>query len=234
MPAARSRTPCPVFVAPWSSRRRTASCAQTWRIALNYAPGIEAQSIFEAHRFWGQHHADPLPAVARAAADRSPARRLRVGYVSAYFREHAISVFTEPMRSGPRSWGIRSLLVQRRHAARHGDPALSSGRRSLDRYCRDDRSGPGQTHRRRSCRHPGRSHRALGRQSAAGIRPPARADSSHVHRLSEHDRHASHGLSVNRCVVGSAGHDRSILHRKAGAAAAGIFLLSTGRTTRRP
>src|SRR6185369_11710252 len=28
---------------------------------------------------------------------RTPSRRLRIGYVSAYFREHAISVFTEPL-----------------------------------------------------------------------------------------------------------------------------------------
>src|SRR4029079_17808174 len=65
--------------------------------ALNYAPGVDPQTIFEAHTRWGRGHADPLPPVARAAIDRTPSRRLRIGYVSAYFREHAISVFTKPL-----------------------------------------------------------------------------------------------------------------------------------------
>ncbi len=59
--------------------------------------GLDAQTIFEAHRYWGEHFADTLPPVALLPVDRSPTRRLRVGYVSAYFREHAISVFTEPL-----------------------------------------------------------------------------------------------------------------------------------------
>ena len=65
--------------------------------ALNYAPGIDAQTIFEEHVRWGQRHADTLAPVARPPIDRSSSRRVRIGYVSACFREHAISVFTEPL-----------------------------------------------------------------------------------------------------------------------------------------
>jgi protein O-GlcNAc transferase len=65
--------------------------------ALNYAPSIGSLTIFGEHVRWGQRHADTLPPVTRPVVDRSPARRLRIGYVSAYFREHAISVFTEPI-----------------------------------------------------------------------------------------------------------------------------------------
>lgn len=66
--------------------------------ALLYAPGVDAQVIFAEHRRWGLRHADPLPRIIRRKPpDRAPGRRLRVGYVSAHFREHAIGVFTEPM-----------------------------------------------------------------------------------------------------------------------------------------
>jgi len=65
--------------------------------ALNYGPGVDARTIFEEHLRWGQRHADTLPPVARGVIDRSATKRLRIGYVSAYFREHAISVFSEPL-----------------------------------------------------------------------------------------------------------------------------------------
>ncbi len=65
---------------------------------LNYLPGVEPAAIFAEHRAWGQRHADPLT---RAAAphpnERSPRRRLKVGYVSPHFREHAVNFFVEPI-----------------------------------------------------------------------------------------------------------------------------------------
>ena len=66
--------------------------------ALNYAPGVDPREIFDEHVRWGRRHADVLsPVTARRATDRARERRLRIGYVSPYFREHAISVFTEPI-----------------------------------------------------------------------------------------------------------------------------------------
>ena len=47
------------------------------------------------HRLWGQRHADGLPRHAHAPAD--PARRLRIGYVSADLREHATASFVHPI-----------------------------------------------------------------------------------------------------------------------------------------
>lgn len=66
--------------------------------SLNYHPGYEPQAVFEEHRRFGQRHADPLmPGDRRYANDRTPGRRLRIGYVSGHFRAHAVAVFTEPM-----------------------------------------------------------------------------------------------------------------------------------------
>lgn len=65
---------------------------------LNYHPGYEPRVVFEEHREWGRRHADPLlPANPRHAHDRTPDRRLRIGYVSAHFRAHAVAAFTESM-----------------------------------------------------------------------------------------------------------------------------------------
>jgi protein O-GlcNAc transferase len=63
---------------------------------LNYHPDYDAPSIFGEHLAWARRHADPhsdrcLP----HTNDRSPARRLRVGYVSSHFRVHAVNSFSE-------------------------------------------------------------------------------------------------------------------------------------------
>jgi predicted O-linked N-acetylglucosamine transferase (SPINDLY family) len=64
--------------------------------ALNYADSLGPPAIYEAHRAWGERHAQALSAVApRLANDVDPARRLRVGYVSPYFRKHAVTFFFE-------------------------------------------------------------------------------------------------------------------------------------------
>jgi predicted O-linked N-acetylglucosamine transferase (SPINDLY family) len=65
---------------------------------LNYHPGYDAATIFAAHREWGRVHADALTAAAPLHAnDRSPDRRLRLGYVSGHFWGHAVNFFTEPI-----------------------------------------------------------------------------------------------------------------------------------------
>ncbi len=66
--------------------------------ALNFDPHIDAAKLFAEHRAWAQRHAEPLTAAAAPhAPDRNPQLRLRVGYVSPHFREHAVSFFSEPM-----------------------------------------------------------------------------------------------------------------------------------------
>ncbi len=66
--------------------------------ALNYHPAYGAAGIFAEHRSWAARHADPLTASsAPHSNDRTRNRRLRVGYVSPYFREHAVNFFSEPI-----------------------------------------------------------------------------------------------------------------------------------------
>ncbi len=66
--------------------------------ALHYPPDHDPQAIFEEHLSWARRHAEPLTKVAPVPQrDRDPNRRLRVGYVSPYFRDHAVSFFSEPL-----------------------------------------------------------------------------------------------------------------------------------------
>jgi predicted O-linked N-acetylglucosamine transferase (SPINDLY family) len=66
--------------------------------SLNYIPGVEPAALFAEHLDWARRHAEPLTALARPHAnDRTSDRRLRIGYVSACFCQHAVNYFTEPM-----------------------------------------------------------------------------------------------------------------------------------------
>jgi predicted O-linked N-acetylglucosamine transferase (SPINDLY family) len=66
--------------------------------ALNFDPSYDPDAIWAEHRRWGQTHTDPLTAAsAPHTNDRSPDRRLRIGYVSAHFKDHAVNFFVEPI-----------------------------------------------------------------------------------------------------------------------------------------
>jgi len=66
--------------------------------ALNYASGVSPEEAFAEYRAWDRRHAAPLaPAKPEFALDRSCTRRLRIGYVSADFRAHAVALFAEPL-----------------------------------------------------------------------------------------------------------------------------------------
>ena len=71
-------------------------------LALNYLDGLSPEEIFAEHRRWAGRYADPLapgttasPAVAEKSGVRD--RRLRVGYVSPDFSNHAVAYFFEPV-----------------------------------------------------------------------------------------------------------------------------------------
>ena len=72
---------------------------------LNRSWTGSGQQLLAEHRAWAARHADPLSAAARPAGNSpEPERRLRVGYVSADFRDHAVAHFIEPiLRSHDRS-----------------------------------------------------------------------------------------------------------------------------------
>ncbi|MGN6369562.1 MAG: O-linked N-acetylglucosamine transferase family protein [Phycisphaerae bacterium] len=65
-------------------------------LSLEYPPGQKPEFVFEEHVRWAKRYADPAKVPASTHAnDRSPARRLRIGYVSPDFRQHAVAFFLE-------------------------------------------------------------------------------------------------------------------------------------------
>ncbi|OGA04176.1 MAG: hypothetical protein A3H35_08815 [Betaproteobacteria bacterium RIFCSPLOWO2_02_FULL_62_17] len=66
--------------------------------ALPFLDETTGASLRAEHETWARMHIDPGRALPKAHANtRDPDRRLRVGYVSADFRDHAVSLFFEPM-----------------------------------------------------------------------------------------------------------------------------------------
>ena len=65
---------------------------------LNYEASNDVADVFAEHCRWGARHADPLTARSRLHTnDRTPGRKLRVGYVSGHFMAHAVNFFVEPI-----------------------------------------------------------------------------------------------------------------------------------------
>ncbi|HEY4698103.1 MAG TPA: tetratricopeptide repeat protein [Gallionella sp.] len=62
---------------------------------MNYVEGYDAQQIFARHIEWAERHAARYIAAASHSNDRDPLRILRIGYVSADFREHPVGFFLE-------------------------------------------------------------------------------------------------------------------------------------------
>jgi protein O-GlcNAc transferase len=64
---------------------------------LHYDPDITPAQLLAEHQRWAKRHTQGLESVARHANTSDPQRRLRVGYVSADFRSHAVAFFLEPI-----------------------------------------------------------------------------------------------------------------------------------------
>lgn len=67
---------------------------------MYFCPTLNSAAIYQEHRRWNDQHAKPLAtAIAPHKNNRSPERRLRIGYVSPDFRQHCQSHFTVPLFS---------------------------------------------------------------------------------------------------------------------------------------
>ncbi len=65
---------------------------------LNFITALDPSDVFAEHLKWAARFAEPLSKRAPPhSKDRDPTRRLRVGYVSPYFRQHAVNYFVEPI-----------------------------------------------------------------------------------------------------------------------------------------
>lgn len=66
-------------------------------LSLNYRDDLDPGHVFQEHRAWAQAHAAALEArAAPHANERSPDRKLRIGYVSGDFKRHSVAWFAEP------------------------------------------------------------------------------------------------------------------------------------------
>jgi predicted O-linked N-acetylglucosamine transferase (SPINDLY family) len=80
--------------------RQPASTAayDAWLQALNYLSDIAPIALLEAHRRYAAQFETPLrPHWPLHDSGRDPARRLRIGYVSADLRLHSVALFMEPI-----------------------------------------------------------------------------------------------------------------------------------------
>jgi protein O-GlcNAc transferase len=64
-------------------------------LCLQYSDAVTPQELFAEHRRWAQKHADPLPPIGMGRSRTSS--RLRLGYISPDFRQHAVASFFEPI-----------------------------------------------------------------------------------------------------------------------------------------
>lgn len=65
-------------------------------VSMIHDPNTTDEQLFDAHVAWGNDFA-PFTASVQFANDKDPSRRIRVGYVSADFREHPVAFFIEPV-----------------------------------------------------------------------------------------------------------------------------------------
>ena len=70
----------------------------SYAFTLFYERGDDAKFMRREHEAWAARHADALtPKEIKHENDRSPQRRLRIGYLSADFREHSVARFLGPL-----------------------------------------------------------------------------------------------------------------------------------------
>lgn len=81
------------------SRSNCVSAHSNLLLSLHYLPDNDLDKHFSEHLNWAEAHANSLPRM-ELANSPDPDRKLRVGYLSADFREHPVGTFIEPIITG--------------------------------------------------------------------------------------------------------------------------------------
>jgi len=108
-------------------KKRNESALWAMRAYIHSHTSRDPAKALAVHQDWGRRFADPLTrkAAPLVVKDRSPGRRLKVGYVTADFREHSVAFFMLPVLrhhdpanvevhvySSGRADGVTALLQQ--------------------------------------------------------------------------------------------------------------------------
>jgi len=78
----------------------TLACGSALLMTMWFHPRLTPQQVFAHHRAWAQRFADPLGAAVKPgdfANVKDPARRLRIGYVSADLWDHVLGRYIAPV-----------------------------------------------------------------------------------------------------------------------------------------
>ena len=100
---------------------------------LNYLPGVSQEEIYDEARDWGRRLSEliPLPAADFLNA-KDPDRRLRVGYVSADFRNHSVAYFFEPLLKAHHREQVEVFCYA---SVRKADERTEALRDAADHWC---------------------------------------------------------------------------------------------------
>ncbi len=97
---------------------------------LHYLDDVSADAIFAEHRRWAERFAPAVPPA--PVADPDPARKLRIGYVSADLYAHAVANFLAPVL-GRHDRANYSVFVYAN--LKHEDQATARLRQEADGWC---------------------------------------------------------------------------------------------------
>jgi protein O-GlcNAc transferase len=102
-------------------------------LAMHYDPASDATTIAAEAVRWNQRHAEPLKKLVQPHANnRDPNRRLRIGYVSADFCDHASAFFLLPLF---RNHDREQVEVFCYSQGNHSDEANRQMRKAVPHWC---------------------------------------------------------------------------------------------------